>query len=64
MIAGEGFALPACPSRKEEKGHAIMPRRRRTHHTKHHHTKKSAHLTVAKKKQVRKAIAGLKKLLK
>lgn len=39
-------------------------RRRRTtkRHTTHH--KKSAHLTVGKKKQVRKAIAGLKKLLK
>lgn len=38
-----------------------MARRRRT--TKRRVTKK-AHLTVAKKKQVRKAIAGLKKLLK
>lgn len=38
---------------------------RRKRRTKRHHTaKKSAHLTVAKKKQVRRAITGLKKLLK
>lgn len=42
-----------------------MARRRKRHTPKRHHTaKKAAHLTVAKKKQVRKAIAGLKKLLK
>jgi hypothetical protein len=34
--------------------------RRKTHRS----TTKKAHLTVAKKKQVRRAIAGLKKLLK
>jgi hypothetical protein len=43
-----------------------MARRRKRSTTKrrHHVAKKSAHLTVGKKKQVRKAIAGLKKLLK
>lgn len=38
--------------------------RRKTRRTHRKTSTKRAHLTVAKKKQVRKAIAGLKKLLK
>ena len=41
-----------------------MARRKRHTSKKHATAKKSAHLTVAKKKQVRRAITGLKKLLK